>query len=81
MSHDKRFMLRLVAAAEKIETSVLEMVRSSNGSAIRTWDTNEESITDHDRYHRTLRQYDTDGVGSKRDVAAAVRLVVEGFFG
>jgi wobble nucleotide-excising tRNase len=81
LSHDKRFLLRIL---EKMDhrldlVKVLEVVRHGEGSIVREWNTKEDRITEHDRYHRLLLTYYSEGKGKKREVAAAIRPTLEGF--
>ena len=57
----------------------IELVRQGNGSTFRTWDVSRDSITEHDRRHRTLNQYLTDGSGESREIARSIRPHIEAY--
>ena len=79
LSHNKPFMFRLWERADSTLRMALEVVRDAAGSTIREWDVANDSITEHDRRHRRLTEYSTNGVGDLREVARAIRLHLEAF--
>jgi hypothetical protein len=50
------------------------------GSTIRTWDVNQDLVTDHDRRHKLLRDFVVGENVNKREVAQALRPTLEAFF-
>jgi hypothetical protein len=82
LSHDKRFLLRILEKIDHwrdLDVKALEVVRDGQGSVVRDWNTNEDRITEHDRYHKLLLTYYSQGKCNKIEVAAAIRPMLEGF--
>lgn len=79
LSHDKRFLCDIWRHADSTARRALQVARDAVGSTLREWDVNEDSITEHDRQHAMLREYLDSSAGNSRDVAGAIRLVLEGF--
>jgi hypothetical protein len=59
--------------------AALEVCRDGAGSSLRVWDVNQDLITEHDRRHATLRQYLVTAGPNNREVARAIRPVLEVF--
>lgn len=79
LSHDKRFLCRIWNGADPSIRSALEIVRDGNGSTIRPWNVDEDSVTEHDRRHARLRAYVDSGTGEPREIARDIRPHLEGF--
>jgi hypothetical protein len=79
LSHDKRFLCRIWNGADPTMRSALEIVRDGDGSTVRLWDVAQDSITEHDRRHARLREFDDSGTGDPRETARAIRPHVEAF--
>lgn len=79
LSHNKPFLCRLWEGADSTVRAALEVVRDGVGSTLRAWDVAQDSITEHDRRHATLRDYLASGAGDRRDVARSVRPHLEAF--
>ena len=79
LSHHKRFLCDIWRHADSTTRSALQVARDADGSTLREGDVNEDSITEHDRQHAMLRAYLVGSAGNNRDVAGAIRLVLEGF--
>jgi wobble nucleotide-excising tRNase len=79
LSHSKPLLCRLWEGTESTVRAALEVVRDPAGSTIRAWDVGQDSITEHDRRHATLRDYLTGGVGDMREVARSIRPHLEAF--
>jgi wobble nucleotide-excising tRNase len=57
LSHDKRFLLRILEKMDHLrdlDVKALEVVRDGQGSIVRDWNTDDDRITEHDRYHELL---------------------------
>lgn len=80
LSHNKPFLCRLWEGTDSTVRSALEVIRDGAGSTLRAWDVAQDSITEHDRRHARLREYLSDGVGEKREVARSIRPHLEAFF-
>ncbi len=79
LSHDKRFLCRIWNGADPSIRSALEILRDGNGSTIRPWNVDEDSITEHDRRHARLRAYVDSGTGEPREIARDIRPHLEAF--
>lgn len=77
-SHSKPFLCALWTEADKTGRAALKLVRNGTGSAIATWDVNQDSITEHDKRHAAVTAYVLSQQGAdEREVAAALRKILE----
>lgn len=70
------------SCAEGADTTLraaLQMTRDGAGSTITGWDVDQDSVSEHDRRHASLRQYLVAGAANIRDVAHSIRPLLEGF--
>jgi wobble nucleotide-excising tRNase len=79
LSHSKQFLCNIWTGANPATRSAMQVVRDGNGSNIEAWNVDQDSITEHDRRHSLLRVYLRTGAGNSREVAAAIRPVLEAF--
>jgi hypothetical protein len=79
LSHSKPFLCRIWEGADRADRAALEVSRDGTGSTLRPWDVNQDSVTEHDRRHAALRQYLDASTPNNRDVAEALRPVLEAF--
>lgn len=79
LSHSKNFLCRIWEGADRMLRSALQVTRDGAGSAIISWDVDQDSVTEHDRRHTLLRQYLDTGAASSRDVARSIRPLLEAF--
>ena len=79
LSHSRRFLCHVWQGANHKECLSLEIAQNGDESTIRTWDVSQDAITEHDQRHFLLQEYFATGSGSKKQVAAAIRLHLEGF--
>jgi len=79
LSHNKLFLWRIWEGADRTWCTALAVVRDGEGSTIRRWDVDQDSVTEHDRRHAMLRAYLADGTPDSREVARAIRPVLESF--
>ncbi len=79
LSHSKPFLARIWQHADQKQTVALEVVRDSVGSSIGTWNVSDDSVTEYDRRHERLREYLASNKGVLREVAEAIRPVLEGY--
>ena len=79
MSHTKSFLLRVWSGADPIFRSALVIVRSGDSSNLSEWNVDDDSITDHDRRHAMLREYLASGPPASKEVAIAVRPLLEAY--
>ena len=79
LSHDRRFLCRIWEGADPTTRSALEIGRAGDGSTIRAWDVAQDSISEHDRRHRSLLAFVEDGTGDLREVAKSIRPHLEAY--
>jgi hypothetical protein len=79
LSHNKPFLCRLWEGTDSTLRAALMIARDGAGSTLRAWNVDQDCITEHDRRHTLLREYQDNGVGDKREVARAIRQVLEAF--
>ena len=80
LSHSKPFLCQIWEGADKNSCSALKIKRSGNSSDIDTWDVHQDCITEHDKRHALIQHYiDAGNAGKERDVATALRYVLEAF--
>ena len=77
LSHSKPFLARIWQHADHKLTVALEVTRDSVGSTIVPWNVNDDSVTEYDRRHERLREYVASNSGDARDVAQAIRPILE----
>ncbi|MDO8472563.1 MAG: AAA family ATPase [Dehalococcoidia bacterium] len=79
LSHKKPFLCQIWQGADSTLRSALQVARDGDGSTIRAWDVNQDSITEHDRHHAELRVYVSMGTGNSHEVARSIRPLLETF--
>jgi wobble nucleotide-excising tRNase len=79
LSHSKPFLCSLWEGADSDGRAAVEVGRGGAGSTLREWDVNQDSITEHDRRHAMLREYLNTARPNNREVARAIRPVLEAF--
>lgn len=79
LSHSKPFLCRLWEGADTTIRSALQVAREGAGSTLRAWDVNQDCITEHDKRHALMREYLVSTVPNNREVARAIRPVLEAF--
>jgi wobble nucleotide-excising tRNase len=79
LSHNKPFLCRIWEGTDHTIRAALQVARDVAGSTIRSWDVDQDCITEHDRRHAMLREYLTSGTPNNREVAKAIRPVLEWF--
>lgn len=80
LSHDRRFLGRIwEGAATRAQCTAIQIVRDGGGSTLAAWDVAQDATTEYDRRHAMLRDYRANGRGDRREVARAIRPVLEGF--
>lgn len=79
LSHSKPFLCRLWEGADTTLRSALQVAREGAGSTLRTWDVNQDCITEHDKRHALMRKYLASSAPINREVACAIRPVLEAF--
>ena len=79
LSHSKPFLGRIWEGADRTLRAALTVVRDGDGSTLEQWDVDQDSISEQDRRHSLLRAFLAgDGVDS-RQVARAIRPLLEAF--
>lgn len=79
LSHNKPFLCRIWEGSDTTVRAALQLVRDGNGSTLRTWDVEQDCVTEHDRRNAMLREYLVSATGNTRDVAVAIRPHLEAF--
>ncbi len=79
LSHSKTLLCGLWEGTDQTLRAALEVVRDGEGSTLGDWNVDQDSITEHDRRHALLRDYLAQGVANRREVAEAIRPVLEAF--
>jgi len=79
LSHSKAFLCRIWESADPTTRAALEVSRDGAGSTLRAWDVNQDCITEHDRRHAMLREYVVTNTPNNREVACAIRPLLEAF--
>ena len=81
LSHDKRFLCGILnGMGRQEEYTTLEIAQNGNESTIRHWDATQDSITEHDQRYVLLQGYAANQSGPAKEVAAAIRFYLEGYF-
>ena len=81
LSHDKRFLCGILSGLNRSEPcTTLEIARNGNESTIQHWDASQDSITEHDQRYCLLQGYALSQSGAEKEVAAAIRFYLEGYF-
>jgi wobble nucleotide-excising tRNase len=80
LSHNKPLLCRIWEGINSDQRVALEVIRDGVGSTIRSWDVNQDCITENDRRHALLRDYLATNTPDRRQVAVAIRPVIEAFF-
>lgn len=80
LSHTKPFLCRIWENADPTDRVALHIVRDGTGSTLRSWDVDEDSITENDRRHAALREYVANGGQNEREIASSIRPSLEAFF-
>ena len=79
LSHSKPFLCRIWEWASPTARVALEVARDGTGSTLRAWDVNRDCVTENDRQHAMLRDYLRTNAPNIREVARAIRPVLEAF--
>ena len=79
LSHNKAFLCQIWKGADHKECRSLEIVQVGDSSSIRSWDVNQDAITEHDQRHFLLHGYASNQSGNRKEVATAIRPHLEGF--
>ena len=78
-SHSKPFLCRIWENANPVSRVALEVARDGTGSTLRAWDVNRDCVTEYDRQHEMLREYLRSNSSNLREVARAIRPLLEAF--
>lgn len=79
LSHNKPFLCSIWDGTDSTLRAAIEFARDGDGSTIRAWDVSRDMITEHDRRHALLRDYLQAATPNNREVAQALRPVIEAF--
>ena len=81
LSHDKRFLCGILSGLNSGEqATTLEIAQNGDESTIRQWEASQDSITEHDQRYYLLEGYAVNQLGEAKEIAAAIRFYLEGFF-
>ncbi|MFC2088654.1 AAA family ATPase [Calditrichota bacterium] len=79
LSHNKRFLCRVWNGTDPTIRVAMEIARENEGSTIRVWNVDDDSITEHDRRHTRLCSFVASSEGDPREVAQSIRPHLEAF--
>ncbi|MGE5303591.1 MAG: AAA family ATPase [Alphaproteobacteria bacterium] len=79
LSHSKAFLCAIWQNANRQACTPLVVVESSPGSTISAWTIADDCVTEYDRQHQRLREYQPGDAVRSRLVAQDLRHVLEGF--
>jgi wobble nucleotide-excising tRNase len=79
LSHNKGFLARIWEGTVVGIRGALQVTRDGVGSTLRSWNVDQDCVTEYDRRHAMLREYLSNGTPNNREVARAIRPVLEGF--
>jgi wobble nucleotide-excising tRNase len=79
LSHNKPFLCRIWESANRNTRSAMTVARDVSGSTLKPWNVDDDCVTEHDRRHMVLREFLAKGLGNPREVAHAIRPVLEAF--
>jgi wobble nucleotide-excising tRNase len=79
LSHSKPLLCHIWERLDPGCAAALQLVRVGSGSTIRVWDVEQDCVTEHDRRHAMLRDYLASGTTNPREVARAIRPLLEAF--
>jgi wobble nucleotide-excising tRNase len=79
LSHNKPFLCRIWEGTDQTVRAAVEVVRDGAGSTLRAWNVDQDCITEHDRRHALLRNYLAGVAVNNREVARAIRPLLEAF--
>jgi hypothetical protein len=79
LSHRKPFLCRIWEGTDRTIRAALQVARDGTGSTMRSWNVDQDCVTEHDRRHAILREYLVGGTPNNREDASAIRHVLEAF--
>jgi wobble nucleotide-excising tRNase len=79
LSHNKGFLARIWEGTAVGIRGALQVMRDGAGSNLCSWNVDQDCVTEYDRRHAMLREYLSNGTPNNREVARAIRPVLEGF--
>ena len=79
LSHNKPFLCRIWEGSDHTIRAALLVARDGAGSTLRSWNVDQDCVTEHDRRHAMLRDYLAGGTPNNREVAKAIRPLLEAF--
>jgi wobble nucleotide-excising tRNase len=79
LSHSKAFLCAIWKNADRQACTPLVVVESPPGSTIATWTIGDDCVSEYDRQHQRLREYQPGNAAHSRLVAQDLRHVLEGF--
>jgi wobble nucleotide-excising tRNase len=80
LSYNKPFLCSIWENADPSFRAAIQIARDGTGSSFRSWDVDQDCVTEHDRRHALLRDYLSANTGDPRDIAEGLRPVLEAFF-
>jgi len=79
LSHDKPFLCRIWEGADHALRSALQLTRNGEASTLDNWNVEQDTITEHDERHAMLREYLIGVTPNRREVARAIRPLLEAY--
>ena len=78
LSHNKPFLCKVLEHSN-VESAALEIARTQEGSTLRRWNVSEDALSEHDRRHKMLQEFNDNNIGEQHEVSRAIRPHLEGF--
>ena len=79
LSHNKPFLCGIWEGTDDTIRTALQVVRDGVGSSLHSWNVDDDCVTEYDRRHAMLREYLAGGRLNNREVAEAIRPLLEAF--
>ncbi|MCC8960393.1 AAA family ATPase [Bradyrhizobium sp. Pear77] len=80
LSHSRPFLCALWDKADRVGRTAIKVIRNRDGSDLVAWDVKQDSITEHDKRHaRVVAYIGSNNAADEREVAAALRPILESF--
>lgn len=79
LSHSKYFLNDIWKDADHSLRTAMQVSRDTVGSGLEVWNVDSDCVSEHDRRHALLRSYVTTPTSNAREVALAIRPLLESF--
>lgn len=80
LSHSRPFLCSVWEKADRVSRAAIKVIRNNDGSDLIAWNVQQDSVTDHDkRYAKVVAYIASNNTTDEREVAAALRFILEAF--